>query len=84
MTRSGTAMKALGQAIQSQRSRMGLTQTDLANLAGVSLNFVSQVESGKTTARIGKVLDLLQSLGMCFSLEYGKQSIVIRTIEAEK
>ena len=84
MSSNRAAMQLLGKAIQGQRSRIQLSQTELANLAGVSLNFVSQVESGKVTAQIGKVLDVLHSLGMCFSLDYGKNRITSRLTEERK
>lgn len=54
----------LGLTIRTERVRRGLSQTDLAELAGVSLNFVSQLESGKTTARMDKVLVLIYVLGL--------------------
>ncbi|MFZ2955713.1 MAG: helix-turn-helix domain-containing protein [Candidatus Ozemobacteraceae bacterium] len=84
MDNSKKAMQFLGRIIKEQRSGMQLSQTDLANLAGLSLNFVSQIEAGKTTAQIGKVIEILHALGMCFSLEYGKNCIISRIPEAEK
>ncbi len=84
MINNVTAMKSLGRCIKGQRSRMQLSQTELADLAGVSTNFVSQVESGKTTARIGKVLDIMHALGMGFSLELGKSRIISRITEEKQ
>ncbi|MBF0548032.1 MAG: helix-turn-helix transcriptional regulator [Candidatus Riflebacteria bacterium] len=76
-----SALKGLGKAIKAQRKLIKFSQTELANLAGVSLNLVSQVEAGKTTSQIGKVLDILDALGMRLNLEIGKGRI---TIQARK
>ncbi len=40
------------------RKESGLTQRDAAGLCNVSLPFLNQVEQGKSTAQIGKVLDV--------------------------
>ena len=72
-------LKTLGAAIQQQRKQLGLSQTEVADLAGVSLNFVSQIETGKATAQIGKVLDLVHALGLQFALEFGKNRLINRT-----
>ncbi len=66
-------MKALGQRIQRERLDKGLNQTDLANLAGVSLNFVSQLERGKPTVRMDKLLSVLQTLGLELEIGYRKR-----------
>ena len=40
----------IGAAIRTERKRQGLTQTDLADLCGVSLTFISNLENGKPTS----------------------------------
>ncbi len=72
------AMQSLGKAIQTQRKQFGLSQTKLADLAGVSLNLVSQVEAGKSTAQISKLLDILHAMGLRLTLELGKERIHIK------
>jgi y4mF family transcriptional regulator len=47
---------------------MGLTQPDLAMTAGVGLRFIVEVEKGKPTAQIGKVLRVLRTLGIAVAL----------------
>ena len=47
-----------------QRKRQGLTQTDLADLCGVSLTFISNLENGKPTAELAKALTVLITLGL--------------------
>ena len=54
----------LGQLIRTQRKQSGLTQTDLAGLCDVSMKFVNQVENGKATAEIGKILRLVTTVGL--------------------
>lgn len=56
--------KELGEAIRRIRKARGMTQADLARETGTSMRFISQVERGKQTAEIGKVLLLLRLLGL--------------------
>jgi HTH-type transcriptional regulator/antitoxin HipB len=55
---------ALGRIVRQVRTGMGLTQPDLAMTAGVGLRFIVEVEKGKPTAQIGKVLRVLRTLGI--------------------
>ena len=61
---SQALMKGLGEAIRSQRRKRGWTLQRLANLTGMSLSFLSQVEvnacipSVETLWKIGQALDL--------------------------
>jgi len=55
---------ALGAAIRRARKSQGLTQTELAGLAGTGLRFLSELENGKRTVALGKTLDVLAALGM--------------------
>ena len=60
---------SLGREIRRVRRDQGLTQDELALVAGVSRRFVIEVEGGKETSRVGKVLHLLQILGIRVHLE---------------
>lgn len=51
-----------GEAIRLFRKRRGLTQQQVANRAGCSLMFVSNLERGKATAELGKALAILDVL----------------------
>lgn len=68
--------KTLGLAIEFERKKRRLTQTQLAELSNTSINFVSQVEAGKTTAQIGKVIDLIHILGLQLVIEKGSEGVV--------
>lgn len=56
--------KELGKMIHETRVKQGLTQEDLAGISGVGRRVVSEVERGKETAQIGKVLLILAALGI--------------------
>ncbi|MBJ9966140.1 helix-turn-helix domain-containing protein [Burkholderia seminalis] len=63
-TLSVNTIGALANLIRAARLQQGFTRDELANATGLSPKFVSQVEAGKPTAQIGKVLLLLGELGI--------------------
>lgn len=58
----------LGLAIWRTRRAMRLTQAEVALAAGVGLRFVVELEAGKSTVRLDKVLQVLQALGASLQL----------------
>lgn len=54
----------IGAAIRAERKTQGLTQTELADLCGVSLSFISNLENGKPTTELAKTLTVLKTLGL--------------------
>jgi HTH-type transcriptional regulator/antitoxin HipB len=54
----------IGSAIAAARKRRGLTQSKLAALVRTSQGMVSEIETGKETARISIVLRLIEALGL--------------------
>lgn len=50
--------------VRDRRKKLGLTQQDLADLAGASDRFVRDFENGKPGVRLDKVLDVLDVLGL--------------------
>ena len=54
----------LGEIIRQTRKSQGLTQAELAGLSGVGITFLSNIENGKETAEIGKVLIVANTLGL--------------------
>ena len=54
----------LGRAIKKARMLRGLTQQELALRTNTSVKFISNVENGKDTAHIGKVLLLVRVLDL--------------------
>ncbi len=56
--------KALGALVRSRRRELGLTQTQLAGVAGTTLRFLSELERGKKTAQLDGVMRVLGALGL--------------------
>lgn len=77
------SLKDLGKLIKSERKARDLTQTQLGELSGTSINFISQIEAGKSTAHIGKVFRVLQILGYELYCRRGSQGLVIKKEGAE-
>lgn len=59
-----TTMTELGVLIREERLRQKLTQIDLAGISGVGITFISQLENGKETAEMGRVIRVLTMLGI--------------------
>ena len=53
----------LGKAVREARKKANLTQAELAFAAGVGLRFISELEGGKPTAQLGKIMQVLAALG---------------------
>lgn len=64
MDRAIRTAEDLGRLIRDQRKRQGLRQTDLAAIIGASHVFVGDVEKGKPSVQLGRVLRLLDELGL--------------------
>lgn len=58
------SVKALGSIVQANRIMLRLSQQELADMAGVGRRFVSELENGKATLEIGRVLKVCQALGV--------------------
>ncbi len=54
----------IGELIKSTRNDAGLTQKDLALTSGTGLRFIIELERGKPTCQLGKVLTVLHTLGI--------------------
>lgn len=53
----------LGQALRTARKQLGLTQSELALAAGVGVRFIVDLEAGKPTVRLEKVMRVIEALG---------------------
>lgn len=58
----------IGKLIRNTRKQLGVTQKALALTSGTGLRFIIELEKGKQTCEIGKVLTVLQTLGIKISL----------------
>jgi HTH-type transcriptional regulator/antitoxin HipB len=54
----------LGVVIREQRKRLALKQLDLAGLGNTGNRFIVDLENGKPTVQLQKVLDLMDLLGL--------------------
>lgn len=53
----------IGAMVRSARKEQNLRQDELAGVSGVGIRFIVDLEAGKPTAQIGKVMHVLQILG---------------------
>lgn len=53
----------LGQALRAARKQLGLTQPQLSLAAGVGVRFIVDLEAGKPTLRLEKILRVIDALG---------------------
>ncbi len=56
--------RTLGLAIRARRKRDGLTLVETAGLINVGIRFLSELENGKPTVRLDKVLKVVAALGL--------------------
>ena len=63
--------KSLGDLVRLRRKDLNLTQAQLAALAQVSPRYVFDLEDGKTSVRLDKLLPVLETLGLTMSLKVG-------------
>ena len=64
---AGTPIRSsveLGAVIREQRKRLALKQLDLAGLGNTGNRFIVDLENGKPTVQLQKVLDLMDLLGL--------------------
>lgn len=69
--------RKLGRVIRAQRKALGLSQLELSRFAGCGLAFLYELETGKSTVRMDKLLAVLQVLGLELRVEPGKAGILI-------
>jgi y4mF family transcriptional regulator len=58
----------IGSTVRAARKAQKLRQDQLAGVANVGLRFIVDLEAGKPTAQIGKVLTVLAALGVTVEL----------------
>jgi hypothetical protein len=59
-----TSAHTLGTELRAARKHLGLTQSELALVAGVGVRFIVDLEAGKPTVRLAQVLRVVESLGL--------------------
>ena len=63
MKNGGQENQAIARFIHEERKRLGMTQVEMADRAGVGLRFVRELEQGKETVRLDKVNQVLSLFG---------------------
>lgn len=61
---SSGEISVIASAIRAARRRHGLTQAQLAGLSGTGLRFISELERGKPSISLHKLLPVLAVLGL--------------------
>lgn len=56
--------QGIGDFVKKTRKSLHLTQKDLALTSGTGLRFIIELEQGKPTSQMGKVLTVLHTLGI--------------------
>ena len=62
------SIREIAATVRGRRQDLGLNQAELAARAGVSRKWISEFESGKSTAEVGLVLRVLDELGLHLEL----------------
>ena len=63
--------------IKNLRKKIGLTQIEFAKRAGVGLRFLRELEHGKMTVRMDKLLQVLDFLGYHLELKRNEKTDII-------
>lgn len=59
-----TNTKALGKLLRNFRAQQNITLERVVGIANVGMRFLSELERGKETAQLGKVIKVLNTLGL--------------------
>lgn len=57
-------LQDIARLIRQTRKMQGLTQADVAGMSGLGRRFISELESGKESAQVAKVILVLNVLGI--------------------
>ena len=75
---------AIGQIIRDERKELGLRQDELAAASGVGLRFLVELERGKPTVQMGKVLDVVSALGCELQIKRPDGIVIAGRVDAPK
>lgn len=62
-------VKTIGTLVKQRRKKLHYTQATVSKYTGLSKSFISDVENGKPTIELGKLIFLMNSLGMDLIVE---------------
>jgi len=61
-------IKEIGKIIREKRKKWGFTQAEAAGMCNVGVRFLSELENGKATLQIGRVLHVIEAFGFDVNL----------------
>lgn len=64
-----TSIRDIAATVRGRRQALGLSQAEIARRARVSRQWISEFESGKPTAELRLVIQLLDALGLWLSID---------------
>ena len=59
-----TSVKDIGLLVKEKRKKINMTQKEAASIAGMGVRFLSELENGKPTLEIDKVLNVARIFGI--------------------
>lgn len=65
--------RILGAEVRARRKALKLTQAELAMTSGTGVRFVGELENGKETCHVGKVLSVMRTLGLRWTVGVGSE-----------
>ena len=69
--------------IRNLRKKNGLTQVEFAKRAGVGLRFLRELEQGKATVRVDKLMQVLNFLGYHLELNKNKPELMTKSAKPD-
>ena len=69
-----SSVQDVAAAVRGRRQALGLSQAELASMAGVSRDWMNYFEGGKPTVELAHVLRVLDALGLHLELDEGEPS----------
>jgi HTH-type transcriptional regulator/antitoxin HipB len=63
-----TTVKQIGELVKATRKSLAVRQKDIAMTSGTGLRFIIELEKGKPTCQLNKVLTVLHTLGITIKL----------------
>ncbi|MGE0087793.1 MAG: helix-turn-helix domain-containing protein [Desulfococcaceae bacterium] len=61
-------IREIGNIIRKKRKIWGFTQAEAAGMCNVGVRFLSELENGKATLQIGRVLHVIEAFGFELSI----------------
>jgi HTH-type transcriptional regulator/antitoxin HipB len=65
--------RVLGEEVRVRRKALKLTQAELAMTSGTGVRFIGELENGKETCHVGKVMSVLRTLGLRWAVGVGSE-----------